>query len=145
MSLYYRSGVFYQPDEIILAGNWGRVIRAHGSRHSNFFREQLYESIRAADLGDRPSRMTCSFAFEAETIARSFNNAMAPLLYRVEIDDQAAPTFRADMSWIDVLTRGSNAFDEALEVARHYWRGDTHGNQWEILAASGLRVEALLG
>ncbi len=96
------------------------------------------------EFADRPSRLTCAFAFETEAVARSFNNALAPLLYRVEIDDKAAPTFRADMSWIDVLARGPNAFDEARELARRYWRGDPSGNAWELLVESGLRVEAFL-
>jgi len=143
--LFYRSGVFYQPGEIVPAGNWGRVIQAHGNRHNNFFRELVFESIREDEFADRPSRMTCAFGFEAEAVARSFNNALAPLLYRVEIADRAATTFRADMSWFDVLTRGPKAFDEARDIARRYWRGDPKANQWEILATCGLRVEALLG
>lgn len=142
---FYRSGAFYQPGEIVQAGNWGRVIQAHGNRHNLFFRELVYESIRTKEFADRPSRMSCVFAFEAEAVARNFNNPAAPLLYRVEVHDQGAPTFRADMSWIDVLSRGPNAFDEAQRVARRYWRGEAHANQWEILTMSGLKVEALLG
>lgn len=144
MPLFYRSGVFYQPGEIVPAGNWGRVIRAHGTRHNLFFRELLYEAVRREEFDDRPSRLISAFAFEAEAVARNFNNPLAPLLYRVEIDDPQGPSFRADMSWIDVLARGPNAFDEARECARHYWRGDPQGNQWEMLCVSGLRVEALL-
>ena len=145
MPLFYRSGAWYLPGEIVPAGNWGRVIRAQGTRHNLFYRELVYELVRAAEFADRPSRMTASFAFEGEVVARNFNNPSAPLLYRVEVADQAALTFRADMSWIDTLAGGPNAFDEARQLARHYWRGDPRGNAWEVLVVSGLRVDALLG
>ena len=144
MPFYYRSGVWYQPGETVLKANWGRVIQTFGKTHNLFYRELLYESVRAQQFANRPSRMACTFAFESENVARGFNQPNAPLLYRVSLGDPNALTFRADMSWIDVVARGPNAFAEAESHARHYWQGHQKGGHWEVLADCALTIEELL-
>jgi hypothetical protein len=144
MPLYYRSGVWFQPGETVPKANWGRVIQTFGKTHNLFYREMLYELVRAQHFADRPSRMACVFAFESENVARGFNQPNAPLLYRVSLSNPNALAFRADMSWIDAIARGPNAFAEAESHARQYWQGDQRAGHWEIVADCVLTVEALL-
>src|SRR5438132_3364821 len=80
---YWRGALWLLPEELVQPGNWGKVVFAYGIRHNLFYREYVYERIRAAEFAAMPSRMQSAFAFRDEAVARAFVNDRAPLLYRV--------------------------------------------------------------
>ena len=139
LTYYWRGALWLAPGEIIQPGNWGKVIFAFGARHPRFYAEYLFERIRQAEFAAQPSRMRAAFAFRDEAVARAFDNAGAPLLYRVQsgVDGHTATL---DMHWIDSIV-GAHTFDEAEDFARRYWAGEQSVQQkWEILSESGFMV-----
>ncbi|MHB8589797.1 MAG: hypothetical protein ACYDA0_13250 [Candidatus Dormibacteraceae bacterium] len=104
---YWRGALWLSPGEVIQPGNWGKVIFAFGVRHNLFFREYVYERVRATEFAVQPSHMRSASAFRDEAVARAFDQAAAPLLYRVQLV-AGAHTATLDMQWLDV---GSGARD----------------------------------
>lgn len=136
---YWRGALWLAPGEVIQPGNWGKVIFAFGVRHNLFFREYVYERVRATEFAAQPSRMHSAFAFRDEAVARAFDQAAAPLLYRVQLPT-GGHTATLDMQWLDVGS-GAHTFDEAEDFARRYWAGEQTGQpRWEILSESGFTV-----
>jgi hypothetical protein len=85
---------------VILPGNWGRVIRALGWRHSEALKEMALESARRSRFPSRPSRLDCAFAFPTADEARNFRARIASfanhILYRVRLADPSAPLHITD-------------------------------------------------
>jgi hypothetical protein len=44
---YWRGALWLSPGELIQPGTWGRVEFGLGVRHNLFFREYVYERVRA--------------------------------------------------------------------------------------------------
>ena len=136
---YWRGAQWLSSGEVIQPGNWGKVIFAFGPQHTRFYAEYLFERLRAAEFAGQPSRIRSAFAFRDEAVARAFNQAAAPLLYRVQLVP-GAQTATHDMHWIDAITV-AHTFDEADDFARRYWGGEQSLQpQWEILSESGFTV-----
>jgi hypothetical protein len=136
---YWRGALWLQPGELVQPANWGKVIFAFGPRHTLFFREYLFERVRAAEFAAQPSRMNAAFAFRDEAAARAFANDGAPLLYRVQLVD-GAHTATLDMQFVDALPT-AHTFDETEDLARRYWAGEqTPQPRWEVLSESGFTV-----
>lgn len=136
---YWRGALWLSTGEVVQPGNWGKVIFAFGVRHNLFFPEYVYERVRAAEFAAQPSRMHSAFAFRDEAVARAFDQAAAPLLYRVQ-QVAGVHTATLDMQWLDAGS-GAHTFDEAEDFARRYWRGDsTNAPRWEILSEAGFTV-----
>ena len=134
---FWRGALWLAPGEVVPPGNWGRVVLGYGMRHNLFYREYVYERIRAAEFAAMPSRMRSAFAFCDEAVAGAFNQPNAPLLYRVQLVP-GANAAKVDMQWLDVVP---HTFDEADDCARHYWGGnETPQPQWEVLSEAGFTV-----
>ncbi|AFI68697.1 hypothetical protein BP1026B_II0425 [Burkholderia pseudomallei 1026b] len=86
------------------------------------------EAIRAAEFGDRPSRLNCVFVMDgvkAVDACRAYLGGN-PHLYEVEIQSPIAKSFAADFS----LLNGANRFAIGVDflpnnrgIARRYWAG----------------------
>lgn len=141
--LYYHvSRGLYQRGDLIAAGNWGRIILGTGPNHPLFYREYLFERMRAAEFPKKPSRMRAAFAFESSASALGWNHGenVPEYAYAVEITEPKAPLHRADMSWLTVI-REYRTFEGAEDCARRYWGGDEREPNWaEIITAGPLRV-----
>jgi hypothetical protein len=138
-TFYWRGALWLSPGEAIQPANWGKVIFAFGPRHPRFYAEYLFERVRAAEFAAQPSRMRCAFAFRDEAVARAFDQAAAPLIYRVELA-VGANSATHDMHWIDAIAV-AHTFDEADDFARRYWGGEQSLQpKWEILSESGFTV-----
>jgi hypothetical protein len=141
-AVFHHSHSFLDPDDVVHAGNWGRVVRGHGGLHPLFLQETLFELVRAREFVDLPSRLTCAFAYdtEAEAAAGRLNDTSSTLqaLYEVERVDDCV-IHRADLDAWEWGLRPVHHPAEAEEVARTYWRGESPGRQ-ELLVAGDLRV-----
>jgi hypothetical protein len=136
--LYYRTAGLFLPGDIVRPGNWGRVVQLPGSAPHLFYRELVLEHLRLSEYPDRPSRLSCSYAFENCAFAVGWQRTFGDHVYPVT-PEPGAITFRADMSLVDVPGRGSYA--AAIERLRHYWQGQiADQTQVEILVAGGLIV-----
>src|SRR5688572_23108483 len=102
-ALYYRSESLFEPGDVIQPGNWGRVISGKGPAHSAFYREYFLESIRRSEFQSKPSRMKAAFVFEDFEFARTWDRQKVEYIYSVKVADEAAPTCRTDMSWLEIL------------------------------------------
>jgi hypothetical protein len=110
-----------RPD---IPGRFGSVILSQGPDHRWFYRECLFERIRASPFPERPSRMRSAFAFESYQQAASWcsENPDTDHLYLVGLADAARPSFRADTSFLTTIRRRRTC-DEVEEWIEMYWRG----------------------
>ena len=115
-----------------------------GGSHGFFFREYLFEKIRAAEFAERPDRLSSSYAFENCEYARRFRaNQSLEHVYVVRPVDPSCRAHRADMAWVDLVLQ-HRTFDGVEECARRYWRGelrDPSGQSVEWLFEGELVVE----
>src|SRR5882672_9613578 len=94
MRLYYhRSQLLFRRGDLILPGNWGRVIWGYGPIHNRFYPEYALEVIRKQEFQEKPSRMTACFAFEshekARTWARVIVQGLQEHVYAVTLDSDS--------------------------------------------------------
>lgn len=148
--MFHHSTEYYDVGETIPAGRWGRLLRGRGGRHGHFFRESLWEHIRATEFSDRPSRLACAYAYDNEQAAQHSRMAHAqetggwvPSLYRVEPANGDAISHRADVALIDDLVAMTDTH-VAVERIRAYWKGTSIGGPVEVLVGSDLRVVEVL-
>lgn len=108
-------------------GWWGREVSRQGSRHPEWNRERVLETIRQREYAHLPSRFGSIFLFDSLTAADSYaaqyqGHANAPprALLEVEVCNQMAPVHRA---WWGPL----RPYDPGGDWARRYWNGDCIG------------------
>jgi hypothetical protein len=100
--------------------------------------ELLYEYVRRAEFGDRPSRFQSVFAWESLQDAQRFvaaSGAAAPTIWRLE----GTITFRADINLVTL----AGSMRTTSEAAHRYWRGagdPTRTPHWECFLAPGALV-----
>lgn len=110
------------PGSIIEPGNFGRIIRCHGTAHNLYRREMTYEAIRQQHFPSRPSRLDCLFCFptaeEAELCRAHINGYADSILYEVGSDEDNPHL--ADMN-NGLQNYALPTFD--VNVITYYWRG----------------------
>jgi hypothetical protein len=148
--VYHHTNAFYEPGDLIQAGNWGRVIRGWGGRHKWFLKEALYESIRGREFAAKPSRLESSFTYKDRNFALGkLDPNQHHLLYEVRPADDDSPLHEADLHWIDDafwnLRDPATGLGEALDIARNYWTGTVHAAaSVEVVVGGPLRVVRLV-
>jgi hypothetical protein len=118
-------------------------VRLVGAQHTEWQRETILEHIRTAEFPHRPSRFDASFVIDDENEAGYYVQKHGPLaiLYDVTLIDSNAPSHVAD--W-----KGTGPYDQTMEWARRYWRGDvmphpeTTLKLRERLTTSRIRINA---
>lgn len=142
MTYYHLSSVQHPIGAILQPGNWGR--RLDCSRYWNPSGQQItiegfnepwrlasemtLEAIRAAEFGDRPSRLNCVFVMDgvkAVDACRAYLGGN-PHLYEVEIQSPIAKSFAADFSLLNGAIRfaiGVDFLPNNRGIARRYWAG----------------------
>ena len=143
MTLYHRSQLLYAEGDVILGGNWGRVILGLGPAHGRFYPEYVLESMRRREFARKPSRMASAFAFDdverAESWARVIVQGVKEHIYAVEPATGAA-IHRGNLGWIDAMAT-YRTFEGVESCALSYWRGDDReGSAWECIVGGSLRV-----
>lgn len=140
---YFSCSLMLEPGSVIRPGNWGRIVRIVGTRHTEWQRETILERVRQAEFSTLPSRFDCSFVIDDLAEAQYYSARHGPisLLYQVTLIDEGASFHVAD--W-----KGTGPYDDTLEWARRYWRGDvmphpeTTLKLRERLTLSRLRIDA---
>jgi hypothetical protein len=115
---YFSCSLMLEPGSEIRPGNWGRILRIVGARHTEWQRETILEQVRQAEFSNLPSRFDCSFVIDDLAEAQYYSARHGPisLLYQVTLIDEGASFHVAD--W-----KGTGPYD-TLEWACRYWRGD---------------------
>lgn len=146
--LFHISPTMLSPGSIILPGNWGRVFRLGnviGVRQNPqiFIRESTFELIRLLEFSDKPSRLSSLFAFDDIECVRKFiseTGRHSEIIYRIAVDEGTA-------KHRGTLNLGYNEqcglYDQALEKAREYWRGEATGYGELIIAGNATVIEAI--
>lgn len=108
-------------------------------------REFVFESIRASEYPEQPSRLSCAFAFESLDHANQYKNNFSPWnpIYEVELVDSEAPLHRAGFNLVTFPAAHDEFVPVTVDLARKYWRGEEI-EAVEILTASPLRVKSLI-
>lgn len=159
-SYFHLSGTNLAVGSIIEPGNWGRIIRFLGWRHSEALKEMALEETRKTRFPDRPSRLEVAFVFITEAEARGFRARIAAfnshILYRVTLVNPHALTHITDTrlsgpqgelrpDWADVYWQ---EFDPATLAVPGIpdWAAVTNGHlqDREMLTLSPLRIEEAL-
>ena len=145
MPLFHSTRNRHKPGEIILPGNFGRIINDAGPKHYLYFREMKIEAFRAAHYPEKPSRLKATFHTDNIETATAYRDSRAPgdFIYEVEMVDPAANTHRACVHAIQAYPGWP---EEA--VFNGYWTGELWftvdeypGVVWaEYVSTSPLRV-----
>ena len=141
---------------IIAPGNFGRVLRFHGWRHTQALREMAIEASRKARFSHLPSRFEAAFAFETQEEAFRFKSTNpgfeAHICYRVRLREPEALCFTTDWRLVSPFGDFFGAWPDV------YWHGvittSIPGIQWphgegailhrEMLTLSHLVIEERL-
>ena|SRR5437868_8328196 len=149
MKTYFHSApLLLEPGAVIHPGNWGRILNCYTQQQGNAWmlaREFVFESIRAAEFPNLPSRLSCAFAFEVLDHANQYRSNFSPWnpLYEVELVDESAPIHRAAFNLIVFPAAQVTFVPVAVELARKYWSG-AEVQIVEILTRSALRVKRMV-
>jgi len=139
VTYYHCSELLLRTADVVPPGRWGQTIVATGPDHPFYYRELVWEQVRAMEFVDRPSRMVCAFAFQSEVSALTWAQ-VGEKIYAVSASPES-PTFLADMTWI-TEARQHHAFPDVLEIVRCYWRGEASDHPtMELLVAGDLRID----
>lgn len=112
-----------------------------GPVHPFFYRECLWEYIRAQEFAYRLTRMEAAYVFEDASFAAEWAALDQPhgYVYLVSLPPDAR-TDRLDMSWV-TFAKQYHSFEGAQLTIRSYWRGDMRDpRQVEILTGSPLTI-----
>jgi hypothetical protein len=138
VSYYYCSEILLTTGDVVSPGRWGQTVLATGPDHHFYYRELVWEQVRATEFPSRPSRMACAFAFQSEASALTWAES-GERIYAVSVGPES-PAFMADMTWITVA-RQNHAFADVLEIVRRYWRGEVSDDPTvELLVAGDLKI-----
>jgi hypothetical protein len=150
MTSYFHSApLLLEPGSIIQPGNWGRILNCYRQPHANngwiLARELAFESIRAAEFPNSPSRLSCAFVFETLEHANQYKNQFSPWnpLYEVELVNPDAVSHRAAFNLIKFVGDQTEFLPVVVAWARSYWRGEQIEVP-ELLTTSALRVKHMV-
>jgi len=161
VNYYHLAGGGIAIGSIIKAGNWGRIIRQNGWRHSEALKEMALEAARSASYPHRPSRLDAVFVFIDPIEAKNFRNRIPGfsnhILYRVSLMDEKAPVHIADTrlsgpqgalrpDWADVYWMDFNPSTITIPGIEN-WSKATNGyiQERELITTSDIRIEEALG
>ncbi|PWJ80614.1 hypothetical protein C7441_112156 [Pseudaminobacter salicylatoxidans] len=147
MPLYHSTRNLHQSGDIILPGNFGRIILATGKQHDLWGREQRLETFRKESYPWKPSRLSSTFHTDNITTATAYRDTRAPgdTIYEVDLVDTVAPVHRGCMHAIQTYP-GLDLTEE--QIFDGYWSGslwfpvaEYPGVVWaECVSPSALRV-----
>lgn len=108
-------------------------------------RELAFESVRASEFPELPSRLSCAFAFETLDHANQYKGKLSPWnpLYEVELIDATAPQHRAAFNLVQFPGDQTEFLPVVAAWAHKYWRGEEIQVP-ELLTMSPLRVKQLV-
>lgn len=123
MPLYHSTRNNHQPNNIIVPGNFGRIIAHQGQQHPLWEREQKLEAFRNKRFSHKPSRLNATFHTDNIDTAVAYRDSRTPgdFIYEVELVDPSANTHRACIHAIQAYP-GLGYTEE--RVFEGYWRGD---------------------
>lgn len=146
-TLYHTCLTWLQPDSIIRAGNYGRIIYFEGPNGRFWDRESVLESVRQRDYPSKPSRFKSSFVLDNIRAAHWYHRRSnrTGVLYEVEPVNINATWHAADLNYVQELPSLNLSMQE---VAILYWEGrkrvTIHGEPGlictEYIAETDLRV-----
>lgn len=118
---FHISHAWLDVGSVIMPGNWGRVVSAHGYRHNLALRESVLEEVRRLEFPGLPSRLASAFYLETLEGARAYRqNQNMQLVNTYEVERVAADAVEAKADFRRVQPVGALGFD----WARAYWRGE---------------------
>ncbi|MBR2535620.1 MAG: hypothetical protein IKE66_06060 [Hyphomicrobium sp.] len=159
MDYFHLSGVPLAVGSIIEPGNYGRIVRAMGWRHSFAYREMALESARLTRFAHLPSRLDAAFVLLTLEEMREFQrlnsaNFQNHIQYRVTLCDEKAASnvtdsrlcnpagsLRAD--WADVYWLDIKAQSTAIPGV-DWATAAVPAQLREMLTLSQLRIEERL-
>lgn len=137
--LYHCSEQHYLPGDRIIPGRFGSEILSQGPEHKWFYRECLFERVRASTFPELPSRMRSAFALETYRGALRYREG-SEHIYLIALADPAQPFFRADITLLTTI-RQRRTCEEVEEWIQTYWRGAIHDPEMvEVLTEGELVV-----
>jgi hypothetical protein len=143
MSYYWYNHEKHTTGDIILPGNWGRVIKANPG-HRYYRMEQQFETMRLSINSALPSRLESAFVFEDIKTANVLQvKQPGGVLYEVMLIDKDKSSYRTEMALIHPELEIYNA---QVGNPKKYW-GIKPGDvlQWpEILTLSRLKIIKVL-
>jgi hypothetical protein len=108
-------------------------------------RELVYETIRAAQFPNLPSRLSCAFAFESIDHANQCMNEFSPWnsLYEIELLEPNAPSHRGGFNLIRFPAPNVEFLPVVAQSAEAYWRGESIEIA-ELITKSPLKIKTLV-
>jgi len=137
------------PGAIVQTGNWGRILNAYNMQGFGnawlLAREMTYEAVRAAKYPDKPSRLSCAFAFESIDGANQKRGDYQrwSSLYEVELVTPDAPSHRAPYNLVQFPAATTEFLPAVVQSADAYWRGEDVQIA-ELLTKSALRIRQVI-
>lgn len=130
MRVFYATGLWYEPGEIVQPGSWGRVVLGAGSAHSWFAPEMLLEHVRDQEFPESASRLHSLIVSDSAETARRWLDNSRRHIYELEID--AEPTV-VDVGWLNRVVLNhtiaggvvTHSVAEVQQCVRSYWGGET--------------------
>ena len=155
---FHLSGPTLGVGSIIVAGNYGSIVRKAGWSHTYAWREAVLEQERLDSCPTKPSRLQAAYAFltreEAELFRATVHGFQTHHLYQVALESPQAPAHIAD--WRFCQPQGAfrlnwaNAYWHDWENSRPSIEGidwthpDLARNQREIITLSNLIISERL-
>ena len=143
-TFFHCAPILLGEGSIIRRGNWGRIIRLYQNQWGSYpvaFRERVLEDIRSQEFPSKPSRLNSLFLLPDLHGAETYQNhpeRRSLIIYEVELVNPNCARHVGDWTFCFV-DENSFYFDEMLEHAREYWRGEGAGN-FEYVVESDARV-----
>lgn len=144
MTYYWLSNKRHSTNDIILPGNWGRLVK-NTPEHRWIKMELQFETIRLQTNPKLPSRLECAFVCDDLKIIKLLQSKRpGDHIYEVIILDKNKPIYRADMALVHPELERYNA---QVGNPKKYWN-QNNGQEiiWpEILTLSPLKILRKLG
>jgi hypothetical protein len=148
MTYFHSAPLLLEAGAIIHPGNWGRILNCYTQQQGNpwlLAREFMFESIRATEFPNLPSRLSCAFVFDNLDHANQYKANFSPWnpLYEVEIVSPDAPNHRAGFNLVNFPPANVEFVPVVIDFARKYWRGE-EVEVGELLTKSAVRVVTMV-
>jgi len=147
MPRYHSTRDKHEAGDVILPGNFGRIILEGGPGHALWTREMANEAFRQQRFPNKPSRLSSTFHTDNIATARAYRNQLTPgdTIYEVELVDPAAPVHRGNIHAVQGYPDQGMSQEH---VFNGYWTGTVDfsvaeypGVVWdEFVSPSPLRV-----
>lgn len=147
-SYYYCCSLPLEVGAIIRPGNWGRILRKYSPQISPspwlLTRELIWESVRAREFAEKPSRFDSAFVCLSEENLNEFrmSGRTFDMCYEVELMNPNAPQHIGD--WALANMQNTDDFSVFEQRARLYWQGQNIVKQ-ELVTLSPIRVMRIIG